>query len=151
MALLARVGHPHFLVLLFIAMDGPLPHRGRGFKINGVSSRPHSRNKQWINGQDSSGHSSDAERWERGGGHRRGRGRGRGSGRTAPLFQNQHLTVPNGHDGALNGTDDEGGQSDAHSANGVEDDEPTAADPDPDDREFETPEEREKFYQEVRQ
>lgn len=130
-------------------MDGPLQSRGRGFKINGASSRPTSRNKQWVNGQDNSGHSSDGERWERGGVHRRGRGRGRGgSGRATPLFPNQHLTVPNVHEDVLSGTDDDGAQSDTHSANGMEDNEPTAVEHD--DKELETPEEREKFYQEVR-
>lgn len=131
-------------------MDGPLQPRGRGFKTNGTSSRPLSRNKHWINGQDHSGYSSDG--WERGGGHRgRGRGRGRGgSGRGTPVFGNQHLTVPNVHGDTMSGAEDEGTQSDAHSANGMEEEEEPEV-VEIEERELETPEEREKFYQEVRQ
>jgi nuclear mRNA export protein SAC3 len=132
-------------------MDGPAQPRGRGFRINGASSRPHSRNKHWVAGQDNSGHSSDGERWERGGGHRRGRGRGRGSGRSTPQQQNvssTHLAVPVAQDEVMSGTDDEGGFSDVQSVNGAEDDGIEVAEPD--DNEPQTEEERAKFYQEVR-
>lgn len=127
-------------------MDGPHQPRGRGFKINGASSRPHSRNKQWINGLDNSGHGSDSERWERGG-PRRGRGRGRGSARSTPQPHqlSQHLTVPGAQEDTLSGTEDEG-QDDAYS--GMEDDEVEVVDLD--EKDPETPEERERFYQEVR-
>ncbi|KAI0364876.1 hypothetical protein BV20DRAFT_955385 [Pilatotrama ljubarskyi] len=99
--------------------------------------RPHSRNKKWVAGQGdaSSGHGSDGERWERGG-HRRRGGRGRIHGQ-----HGTHLTVPNDvHEDGASGTEDEhvsGGES-------VHEEEHEDREP-----ELETPEEREKFYQEL--
>ena len=59
------------------------------------------------------------------------------------------MTVPNVRDDAQSGGEDEGAQSDAQSANGMEEDEPDVVEVE--EKELETPEQREKFYQEVRQ
>ncbi|KAI0357231.1 hypothetical protein OH77DRAFT_1422786 [Trametes cingulata] len=100
--------------------------------------RPHSRNKKWVAGQGeaSSGHGSDGERWERGG-HRRRGGRGRTHGQ-----HSTHLTVPGDvHEDGASGTEDEhvSGESVHEEEHELDDGEP----------ELETPEEREKFYQEL--
>ena len=59
-----------------------------------------------------------------------------------------HLTAPAVHEEGLSGTEDEGGHSDVQSADGADDDDIEVADSN--DREPETMEERERFYQEVR-
>ena len=59
------------------------------------------------------------------------------------------MTVPNVRDDAQSGGEDEGAQSDAQSVNGMEEDEPDVGEVE--EKELETPEQREKFYQEVRQ
>lgn len=103
--------------------------------------RPHSRNKQWV--ADVGGVKNAApegERWERGG--PRG-GRGRGPSRSGPRFPNASLRVHrplNGHEGTTSGEDHEG------ESEGNEED----ASYEVEEQEPETPEEREKFYQEVR-
>ncbi|CAL1701855.1 unnamed protein product [Somion occarium] len=78
--------------------------RGRGLKVNGATPRPHPRNKQWIAGQDNTGHGSDGERWERGGTLRRGRGRGRGSTHVSPRLVATALPTD---DDVASGTDGE--------------------------------------------
>lgn len=95
----------------------------------------HSKNKKWVSGQEENGHAGDGERWERGTHRRRGRGRG-------GLPQHgAYLTVPTDLiDEGTSATEDEGASGDS----GHEDD-GEQAQPEP-----ETPEEREKFYQEVR-
>ena len=128
-------------------MDAPTYPRGRGLKINGAARGGH-KNKQWIAGQgtitshsrEASVHGSDGERWERGGGPRRGRGKGRGSARGSP-----HLTLTVQHEEATSGTEDEG--QDATDVEGGEEEDMNA---ELEDKDPETPEDREKFYQEVR-
>lgn len=94
----------------------------------------HSKNKKWVSGQEENGHAGDGERWERGTHRRRGRGRG-------GLPQHgAYLTVPTDLiDEGTSATEDEGASGDS----GHEDD-GEQAQPEP-----ETPEEREKFYQEL--
>lgn len=95
----------------------------------------HSKNKKWVSGQEENGQAGDGERWERGTHRRRGRGRGGLSQHGA------YLTVPTDLiDEGTSATEDEGASGDS----GHEDD-GEQAQPEP-----ETPEEREKFYQEVR-
>lgn len=109
--------------------------RGRG-RGSGTSWKPHSKNRQWVAGQDSgSGHGGDGERWERGG-HRRGRGRGRGQ---FTGNHSSHLPTPQSHDDGFSGTEDEEQDTmdEAVGAPAVE-------------REPDTQEDREKFFQEVR-
>lgn len=111
--------------------------RGRGLKINGASQRPLSRNKQWIaSGQE--GSQLMAGNAERGGGPRRGTGRGlglaNGSGHSTP-----HLTVPTLHHEAASGAEDEG----------MTDMEDAEVEPEVEEKDPDTPEERERFYQEV--
>ena len=108
-------------------------------RIQGAAEgrRPHSRNKKWVAGQGEarSSHGSDTERWERGG-HRRRGGRGR-----AHDQHGSHLTVPNGaHEDGASATEDEHASGDSVHEEDHDEDEPV----------LETPEEREKFYQEVR-
>lgn len=126
--------------------------RGRGLKINGAARGSHSKNKQWIAGQgtitphsrEGSTHHNDSERWERGGGIRRGRGRGRGS-----VQPSLHLSASVSHEEATSGAEDDG--QDGVEADGMED-EGMADDTEDDteDKGLENPEDREKFYQEVR-
>lgn len=120
--------------------------RGRGFKINGASQRPGSRNKQWLAPGQEGHHTNgnDSERWERGGGPRRGVGRGRGRGRGTGTVSDRstpHLTVPVLREEPTSGTEEEG-MTDVEDMENEEDE--------VDERQLETPEEREKFYQEVR-
>lgn len=127
-------------------MEGPPSLvRGRGLKINGSSHRPPSRNKQWVaSGQEGiNANGNDTDRWQRGGGPRRatagGRGRARG---LAHVFARStpQLSVPLLHDEAASGTEDEGMTE-------VED---VEGEPEVEEKEPETSEERERFYQEVR-
>ncbi|KAI9068551.1 hypothetical protein FKP32DRAFT_1587585 [Trametes sanguinea] len=107
-------------------------------RIQGAADgrRPHSRNKKWVagHGETKGGHGSDGERWERGG-HRRRGGRGR-----AHDHHGSHLVVPNDmpEDGA-SATEDEHVSGESVHAEEHDDGEP----------ELETPEERERFYQEL--
>ncbi|KAH9946750.1 SAC3/GANP/Nin1/mts3/eIF-3 p25 family-domain-containing protein [Amylocystis lapponica] len=111
--------------------------RGRGLRVQGAAAggRSHSRNRKWVAGHDggvSGGHSVEGER----GAHRKPRGgRGHHQG-SASAF----LTVPDAHDmdDPASGTDDE------HGGEQVYDDEDVTLDVEP-----ETPEAREKFYQEL--
>lgn len=135
------------------SMDtSPYP-RGRGGKTNGHShGGPRFKNKQWIAGQSTSSRPksressippTDGARWERGGGPKRGRGRGRGSSRTstppaAPAFHQEvtyHTDEDEGHDARYPEEEVDGTEEDAVSENEYND---------PD-----TPEERERLYQEV--
>ena len=96
-----------------------------------------SKNKKWTAGQAElrTAHTSDGDRWERGGHRRRGRGRG------AHGHHGTHLTVPTDvHDDMTSATEDEGVSGDS----GHEDDGGNLQ------AEPETAEERERFYQEVR-
>lgn len=132
-------------------MDTGTSTRGRGARINGTSRGGH-KNKQWIapghgasasQSREGSAHASDGERWERGGGPHRGRGRGRGSARPS---SNLTLTVRQPEE-VFSGTEDEEESQDVSDVEYMEGDETgqeiEEADP-------ETPEERERFYQEVR-
>ncbi|CDO70164.1 hypothetical protein BN946_scf185009.g15 [Trametes cinnabarina] len=107
-------------------------------RIQGAAEgrRPHSRNRKWVAGQadPKGGHGSDGERWERGG-HRRRGGRGR-----AHDHHGSHLAVPQDHheDGA-SVTEDEHASGESVHADEYDDGEPI----------LETPEERERFYQEL--
>ncbi|KAI8969536.1 SAC3/GANP/Nin1/mts3/eIF-3 p25 family-domain-containing protein [Trametes punicea] len=103
-------------------------------RIQGAANgrRSHSRNKKWVAGQEEakSGHCSDSERWERGG-HRRRGGRGR---------VHDHLSMSHDmHEDGAGATEDE--LISGESVHGEEHD-----DGEP---ELETPEERERFYQEL--
>lgn len=128
-------------------MEGVPSSRGRGIKPPGATQRPTSRNKQWIApGRERNG--GDGERWERGGGPRRGgasRGRGRGlSSRGSGLsFSRPILQVgvptPQGH--GANGAEDEA-MTDGEGS--VQEEEAQ------EEKEAETQEERDRFYQEVR-
>jgi len=121
-------------------------HRGRGTATHnegsGLGKRPIHRNKQWVAdgvatrpGTTSSHTGLDSERWERGG-HRGGRGRGRGS-----RGKHANVTVTFRRDVLDAGaTASEGEHSEMDDETEVEEVFP----PDP-----ETPEEREKFWQEV--
>lgn len=127
-------------------MEGAVNTRGRGFRPNGTS-RPPSKNRQWIapgqEGPHASG--SDSEKWERGGGPRRGGGRGRGRGRGIPPISSlpsSHLAVIPSREEPTNDTDDEG-------MTDVEDLESNVQEAEEAESEAQTPEEREKFYQEV--
>ena len=120
-------------------METGTQFRGRGLKLRGAAAaaasgrKPQSRNKQWVAPQLQNGHSSDSERWERGG-HRRGRGDG---GRPSSRRQNNFLAVTDVQDEGGSGTEDE-----SNATATIEVDEP-------DEPELRTAEEREQFYQEV--
>ncbi len=130
-------------------MDGQVHSRGRGLKINGSArGAGHSKNRQWIAGQGTVGpreglvgHNSDGERWERGNGHRRGRGRGRGS-----VWPSSHLSTPGVHGEATSGTEEES-QDGMEDVSRMDDEESEA---EVEEKGLDTPEEREKYYQEVR-
>jgi len=124
--------------------------RTRGPGINdpaGGGRRPHSRNKQWVaiesdapSGRRTPSH-VDGERWERGG-HRGGRGT-RGIVRGGlHQFPNASLRIahslPNSSAATTDDEDNRGGEG------GEDEENYELEDQDPD-----TPEEREKFYQEV--
>ncbi|OBZ73302.1 hypothetical protein A0H81_07195 [Grifola frondosa] len=79
------------------------------FHIQGAANgarRGHSKNKQWIAGQDgkSNGRSSEGERWERGGAPRRAR-----SSRKPAVPNPTHLSIPtvNAHEDIGSGTDED--------------------------------------------
>ncbi|PFH53647.1 hypothetical protein AMATHDRAFT_1283 [Amanita thiersii Skay4041] len=121
--------------------------KGRGAMVQEtglVGRRPHSRNRQWVAGENISRSSTpnhaEGERWERGG-HRGGRGT-RGTSRGMRRFPNVSLHVkhsqnPNDHGASDSENTGHGGDSDIEDGYGIE--EP----------ELETAEEREKFYQEL--
>lgn len=123
-------------------MEGQPGVRGRGFKVNGASQRPHSRNKQWVALGYEGSHGSEGERWERGGGPWRGIGRGRGRGRgITPEIPHSasHPAVLAVNDDAASGMEDEA----------MTDVEDVEAEVEVEEKDPETPEERERFYQEV--
>ena len=109
-----------------------MENRGRG-RGQGAPRKLHSKNRQWVSGQEN-GHGSDAERWERGGGHRRGRGRGRGN-----HTHSSHLSVSQSHEDGFSGTEDEDQE-------GMDE----GVDVTVDDGQIESQEDPEKFYKEVR-
>ena len=124
------------------ALSQPRFGRGRGAGPNADadSSRKHGRNRQWVADHIASRtnnvtpNNSDGERWERGG-YRGGRGRGVTHG--GRRFPNVTLNRAQ-HDGGVQSTIE-------HLGDGmVGVDSSVVSDP-----ELETPEEREKFYQEV--
>ncbi|KAI0764227.1 SAC3/GANP/Nin1/mts3/eIF-3 p25 family-domain-containing protein [Trametes elegans] len=99
--------------------------------------QPHSRNKKWVAGQGNphSGHGSDNERWDRGGHRRRG-----GRGRNHHHHHGSHLAMPtDAHEDGASATEDEQVSGESVHEEEHEDGEP----------ELNTPEEREKFYQEL--
>ncbi|KZT66323.1 hypothetical protein DAEQUDRAFT_813670 [Daedalea quercina L-15889] len=113
--------------------------RGRGLRIHGAGGRTQSKNRKWVAGQDnaSSGHTSDSERRER-----RGHGRkrhGHGGGTSSPF-----LGVPDSHqlDDGASGTEDDHSMDGDIAEEAADDD--TDYPPDP-----ETPQERERFWQEL--
>lgn len=139
-------------------MDSIRNGRGRGTPNNDNStgpSRPQFGNRRWVapdsgsakTGAGGSGHSrtpsrAEGDRWERGG-SRGGRARGAPSRGTTRRFLNATFDArPSGSREVTPNPVEEEDQLDEEVLNLVED--PTE-DPDP-----ETPEEREKFYQEVR-
>lgn len=159
------------------ASSYPRGSRGRGnLTHDAARGRPHSRNKHWSAADSvvrtNTPNHSDSERWERGG--HRGGGRGRGALRgVAPIFHNVSLRLnhpphspqpqrtpvvrqpvhlpeahedveieePQGEEDELYDEDDEiEPEAEAYSGSFAEIHEP----------ELDSPEEREKFYQEVR-
>lgn len=120
--------------------------RGRGAGGHEVNGRGRqSKNKSWVAGGSRSGTStpnrSEGDRWERGG-HRGSRGRGTGRPQT---FPNASIVVthPPVFENMVSGDDDEYQEQDEGEQEdelGEEIDEP----------ELDSPEAREKFYQEVR-
>ena len=125
-------------------MENQLHIRGRGHKTNGTSrGGAHYKNKHWVAGQGSKSRETtagpaDGERWERGGGPKRGRGRGRGSARSSP-----RPPAPAHQEEATSSASSEG--QDAMEADLSD----AALDVEVGDREAETPEERERIYHEV--
>ncbi|KAF8063426.1 SAC3/GANP/Nin1/mts3/eIF-3 p25 family-domain-containing protein [Lyophyllum atratum] len=137
------------------------PHvrgRGRGGGSHDAGRQPHSRNRQWVageNGQRSGSNTpyhSDGERWERGG-HRGGRG-GRGAHRGRGKFSNvslrvnsaphandteseQETIIPDGHMDEAEEDHEEDHEEEYEEYEAVELEEPP----------LDTLEEREKFYQ----
>ena len=110
-------------------------------QIQGAASgrRGHpTKNKKWVAGQDSArnGRAPDGERWDRGGARRRGGGRGRVHG----SHHDTHLAVPSdAFHGDTSATEDDG----ASVTSAMEDEaEQSLVEPEPEDKE--------KFYQEVR-
>jgi len=139
--------------------SAPAVRHPRG-RVNGAPDpgRPprqqlHSRNKQWVAGENLNGQRSgagtpshgDRERWERRG-HRGGRGTRGVRGGQGAKFQNVSLRAPrNGHESS-------GAVADAHMDDDDDDaDEAVVVEEvkDPEEPVFETAEEREKFWQEV--
>lgn len=132
-------------------MDPAMSRSYRGSRTNGQveggssGRRAHHGNKRWIadgvtarSGATTPHAGSDSERWERGG-HRGG---GRGRGRSA-RGKSGNVTVTFHRNGTLDGgaTGSEGEHSEMEEEHELEE---------PDLNESETPEEREKFWQEVR-
>jgi hypothetical protein len=120
--------------------------RGNSLHDTGPGGRQtHSRNKQWVAGESGqrSGTSTphnDGERWERGG-HRGGRG-ARGAARGGRgKFPNVSLRTTRNLDSATVNDHQEHEGEDQHNEEDIIE---------PEERSLETPEEREKFYQEVR-
>ncbi|KAI0631801.1 SAC3/GANP/Nin1/mts3/eIF-3 p25 family-domain-containing protein [Trametes polyzona] len=113
--------------------------------------RPHSRNKKWVAGQgEGKSGSGGGERWERGG-HRRRGGRGRVQG-----HHGTHLTVPNDfHEDTTSATEDEAisgaesGHEEQHEEQHEDQHEEQHEEHPDDEPVLETPEERERFYQEL--
>ena len=140
--------------------------RGRGGisrEPGGTRGRPLSRNKHWSanDSRGSTPNHSDSERWERGG--HRGGGRGRGASRGAPRqFPNVSLRVNNSSRPEQQPMPQEEvhheevkPQVEEEEVNGLdeemsEDDELDQPFQDIHEPELDTPEDREKFYQEVR-
>lgn len=115
--------------------------RGRNTRGQAVAngSRGHSRNKKWVAGQDGGGHGghgSEGERWERG-----TQRKSRGTSRPHTPASAFVATFPDQQeaDDVVSGTDEEeyGGEDEAVQEVSS-------------DVERDTPEERERFYQEVR-
>lgn len=137
--------------------------RGAALNVPTGSRRSHSRNRQWTapdassrSGQSTTSH-ADGERWERGGG--RGGPRGRGRGRGGRKFPNQTLrnnvvpqpkeVVPTQEHDAHTDVEEE-----MEDVQDDTNDDFYATDfefPEIDEPELETQEERERFYQEVRE
>ncbi|KAL6310278.1 SAC3/GANP/Nin1/mts3/eIF-3 p25 family-domain-containing protein [Sparassis latifolia] len=119
-------------------MDASSHPRTRGLRINGASggSRSQSKNRKWVAGEPSGSgsHSSNGERWERGG-HRKARGASRGNrpGRT-PTPPSANTAI---HEDAADITDDDRSGEDE-----LDDEEHRTHEP-------QTLEERERFYQEL--
>lgn len=134
-------------------MDTPVYSRGRGLKTNGaVRGAGYSKNKQWIAGQGTIGPKSressiprnDSGKWERGGGTRRGRGRGRGS-----VQYSTHLAVPSPpQEEFTNGGEDES-QDEAQDPDDGDEQENEPEVMDTEEPPLDTPEERDKLYEEV--
>ena len=116
--------------------------RGRGLRVHGAGGRSQSKNRKWVASQENmnSGQSSDNERRDHSGHGRKRHGHGRG-GHHAP--SNTFLGVADAHqaeDGASGTEDDHSMDEDAVEEVGDDIEYP----PDP-----ETPQERERFWQEV--
>ena len=138
------------------AFPNPRSHRGKDLKLNGVigRGRGQSKNKTWIASDGHAGprnpsaapgvggghHGADGERWERGSAFRRGRARGmRRGNRTLHVVHTKKLEDEREEDDGMH-TEGDGTYTEAEDMGETDIDEP----------ELETPEERERFYQEVR-